>query len=213
MKRIDLSKYGFVRAPEEDFSDDGTRFTCYKIGDIRVSKASWQDEIFITGRYIGKSGLEYEEYSKLPHYKDMEILNGVNKDRIDESDIIVFRDACIAYQKEMEQAEKEIVYPTETEIADVRKQVRLARMKEFEEVKNKITMNIDKVFQLGSSTVSRIQTHYNSLNKNAHPNGSDIEYAKNIVGSRYSRSMMLDSFLERELRPSFDYRVLVRLLA
>lgn len=61
---INVKQYGFVRAPYEDFTDDGARFTCYyydpnKIGDTRVvlSKHIWKDspdpekEVFIAARY------------------------------------------------------------------------------------------------------------------------------------------------------------------
>ena len=68
MTRINMTKYGFVRWPEEDFSDDGARFTCYRVGErVRVSKTTYQGEVFISARIDGRK-LSYNEYSVLEHY-------------------------------------------------------------------------------------------------------------------------------------------------
>ena len=50
MKRIELVKYGFIRSPEDDFSDDGNRFTCYRVGKVRVSKLISHGDAFISAR-------------------------------------------------------------------------------------------------------------------------------------------------------------------
>lgn len=58
-ENINLKKYGFVRAPEADFSDDGNRFTCYYYdpegaGDkrIRLSKHISRDgDVYLSARY------------------------------------------------------------------------------------------------------------------------------------------------------------------
>ena len=57
-KNIPLQKYGFVRAPEEDFTDDGARFTAYWYdpegrGDktFRLTKTTYDGEVFISVRY------------------------------------------------------------------------------------------------------------------------------------------------------------------
>lgn len=213
MKRIDLTKYGFVRAPEEDFSDDGTRFTCYRIGDVRVSKASWQGMAFIAGRYIGKTGLSYEEYSKLPHYKDMSSLNGLDSSLISEADLIAFRDACVAYQREIEQAESQIAYPTEAEIADARRKVINARLAEFEDAKSKIAESLDKVFQMSPYELNNLRDRYASLSAKAHPAGTDEEFAENVAGSAYGRDLADPKYVERESAPSFEYREIVQALA
>ena len=51
MKKIMMNKYGFVRWPEEDFSDDGNRFYCYKVGNrVRVSKLVSDGVAYISAR-------------------------------------------------------------------------------------------------------------------------------------------------------------------
>lgn len=58
VKNIPLQKFGFVRAPEEDFTDDGARFTAYWYdpegkGDktFRLTKTTYDGEAFISVRY------------------------------------------------------------------------------------------------------------------------------------------------------------------
>lgn len=99
MKRINLTKYGFVRTPEEDFADDGTRFSVYRLGDVRVTKAVSDGEVFIAG-CIDSGKLPYAVYSKLPHYRDLDKLNGVLASFISDCDLASFADACAEYSKE-----------------------------------------------------------------------------------------------------------------
>lgn len=99
MKRINLTKYGFIKSPAEDFSDDGTRFYAYRVGIVMVTKASVKGMTFISARadYLG---LNYDVYSKLPHFEDIDKLNGVETDKITDKDLSDLYDACIAYGKE-----------------------------------------------------------------------------------------------------------------
>lgn len=73
--RINLKRYGFVRAPEEDFRDDGTSFTCYWYdpkheGDkrFRCSKAVSDGDAYINVRYSAPNGRS----------KHFDSLNGVS---------------------------------------------------------------------------------------------------------------------------------------
>lgn len=67
-KIVSLPKYGFVRAPEEDFTDDGARFTAFWYDpegkgekNILATKSTYQGEVFISIRYTmpGTSHTEY----------------------------------------------------------------------------------------------------------------------------------------------------------
>ena len=80
MKKIVMTKYGFVRWPEKDFSDDGNRFTCYRVGEsTRVSKLVSDGRAYLSiESSCGKGTLPYEHYSTLPHYnKACWMYNGV----------------------------------------------------------------------------------------------------------------------------------------
>lgn len=78
IKNIPLQKYGFVRVPEEDFSDDGTRFTVYAYdpegkGDrtFLMSKATYNGEAFLSVYYT-LPGTQTTQY--------IDDLNGVSID-------------------------------------------------------------------------------------------------------------------------------------
>ena len=72
MKRIVMAKYGFERWPEKDFTDDSSRYVCYRAGKaIRVSKLIADGQAYLSiSSDVGRGTLPYEVYSKLPHYHD-----------------------------------------------------------------------------------------------------------------------------------------------
>lgn len=119
MTRINLVRYGFVRWPEKDFSDDGNHFTCYRAGKaVRVSKLVADGEVYLSiDSTVGNGTLPYDVYSKLPHYNAANWKwNGVSVDSLTEQDIEDFLAACLAYELEYEKAEAAIVYPTLEEL-------------------------------------------------------------------------------------------------
>jgi hypothetical protein len=121
MKRINLVKYGFVRWPEEDFSDDGNRFTCFRAGKkVRVSKLVSEGCAYLSiESSVGNGTLPYDVYSKLPHYHEATwAYNGVSVACLTDNSLKAFYNACVAYEKEYEEAEASIVYPTLEEIQD-----------------------------------------------------------------------------------------------
>ena len=94
MKKIMMTKYGFVRWPERDFSDDSTRFTVYRVGErVEVSKTTYKGEAFIDGSIDGTK-LPWEVYSKLPHYSAIGKLNGVSIDSLIDQDLFDLCEAC-----------------------------------------------------------------------------------------------------------------------
>lgn len=117
MTRINLVKYGFVRCPEEDFSDDGNRFQAYKVGRVLVTKLVSDGEAYISGA-IPDSKLPYEIYSKLPHYPFLGALNGIATAHITEDDLQELYEACQAYDLEYANAENTVEYPTIQEITE-----------------------------------------------------------------------------------------------
>lgn len=115
MKRIELTKYGFIRSKEDDFSDDGNRFTCYRVGKVRVSKLVSDGQAYIYAS-IDDGLLPYETYGKLPHYRYLSDLNGVPVSAITEEDIQKLYEDCISYEREYEDAYNAIEWPTELEL-------------------------------------------------------------------------------------------------
>jgi hypothetical protein len=134
MKKIMMTKYGFVHWPEEDFSDDGTRFTAYKVGErVRVTKATYKGEAYIDATILGTK-LPYEVYSKLPHYSAIGRLNGVSIESLTDKDLFDLYEACVAYEKEYFGAENSIQMPTLEEIKEQCVKVQAKRIAEFTEV-------------------------------------------------------------------------------
>lgn len=142
MKRVNLVKYGFVRWPEEDFSDDGNRFQCYRVGKaVRVSKLVAEGEVYLSASEPTGGKLPYQVYSQLPHYRAANwSLNGVALNPLNDEDLQNFYKACIAYEKEYEEAEANLVYPT---LEDIQKKATelyiatMANVKELEKLFNK----------------------------------------------------------------------------
>ena len=145
MKKVNLTKYGFVRWPEEDFSDDGNRFQCYRAGKaVRVSKLVSDGQIYLSiDSGCGNGTLPYEVYSKLPYYNEASwTYNGVSVDTLTEDDVQAFYEACISYEQAYIEEEAHIVYPTLDAIKEQCKKITVKTMKELDEIetilKNKV---------------------------------------------------------------------------
>lgn len=118
MKRINMAKYGFIRTPDDDFSDDGNRFTCYQAGEyenIRISKLVSNGQVYLSSQV--DCNLPYEIYGKLPHYNEATWkYNGVNLESLTDEDMQNFYKACCAYAQECIDTEAETKYPTLEEL-------------------------------------------------------------------------------------------------
>lgn len=116
MKKIMMTKYGFVRWPEKDFTDDCSRFTCYRVGNrVRVSKCIYNGHAYISASIDG-TRLPYEVYHKLPHYSALDKLNGVAISSLTDNDLYDLVEACMYYEKEYTDAEDALVLPALNEI-------------------------------------------------------------------------------------------------
>lgn len=119
MKRVILTKYGFIRFPEEDFHDDGNNFTCYKFADenSHVSKLVDDGQAYLSAHVNGQ--LPYEIYSELPHYKRATWdFNGTSVSSLTDALLQDFYQSCVMYEKEYREAEAAIQYPTIEELTE-----------------------------------------------------------------------------------------------
>ena len=135
MKKIMMTKYGFVRCPEEDFSDDGSRFQAYKVGRVRVTKLVSDGQAYIDGD-INDGKLPYEVYSKLPHYVFCGKLNGVPAAALTDEDLQELYESCQAYDKEYTDAENSIQYPTQAELTLKCNRIQAKFLKEMNELEH-----------------------------------------------------------------------------
>ena len=210
MKRINMSKYGFIRWAEEDFSDDGNRFTCYRAGDrVRVSKLVADGEAYIDARIDGAK-LPYEVYSKLPHYKDLGALNGVSCSSITDRDLLDLYEACISYEQEYIAAENNIKMPTLDDITEQYYKVRLKRLNEFTEIEQLITENLTSIMiNAGKFELTEIKSYFTSLYKAAYNNTLE-ETANKMVGTARSISFCKPDCTE--LNNSWYYEKLITMI-
>lgn len=145
MKKIMMTKYGFVRWPEESFSDDGVRFEAYRVGErVRVTKATHKGEAFIDADIQGTK-LPYEVYSKLPHYSALGKLNGVSIASLTDDDLLALMAACVQYEKEYTDAENNIKMPTLEEIKAQCLKVQAKRAAELTEIEKLMSENAIKL--------------------------------------------------------------------
>lgn len=207
MERINLTKYGFERTPEDDFSDDGNRFTCYRLGNIRVSKLVADGQVYISGR-MNADTLTYDEYLELPHYRGLDALNCVSKASVSEESLIDFYNCCIAYQKEYEEAAAKSVFPTFEELKNYFEEVKAIRMKELAEVKSLITPDkLHTMFRKSKYNLEGFFNNYDGLVKAIGINTSDK--ANQVLGSGYSKTIIKRKY---DYEPSYNYKTCIERL-
>lgn len=209
MKRINMTKYGFVRWPEEDFSDDGNRFTCYKVGEtVRVSKLTSNGQVYISAR-IDRTKLPYVVYSALPHYSTLDKLNGVSLEELTDNDILELYYNCLDYEMEYVEAEKSIVMPTFEEIKEQCKKIRAKRIDEFEYVTKLVSDNIILLAEkLGQYDWKTLKENLNILRERAN---FDVDtYAAGLVNNQRSIAFCKGDCWE--LRPMWTYESIINMV-
>ena len=129
-----MAKYGFIRWPEQDFTDDGSTYLAFKVGErVRVTKCTYKGQAYISASIDGTK-LPYEVYSKLPHYSALDKLNGVSIESLTDNDLFDLCEACLYYEKEYNEAEANIKMPTLEEIKEQCLKMQAKRIAEFAEV-------------------------------------------------------------------------------
>lgn len=213
MKKINLTKYGFIRTPEQDFTDDGNRFTCYSVGKVRVSKLVSNGDVYIDAR-INDCELHYYEYKDLPHCKDLSALNGVPLESISDEDLIKLYNDCIEYEKEYTQKSLELkkLNPSYETILSQLKSIQGARKKELDDIISKF--DLISFSKLDSYSRDRFISYFNTL-KGLILDDDKIKAtaqydSKN--GNGYTRRNYSEQSLNNALMPSYWYEECLKLL-
>ena len=210
MKKIVMTKYGFERCSEEDFSDDGTRFQIYKAGKrVRVSKAVSNGQAYIAARIDGVK-LPFEVYCKLPHYKALDNLNGVPVSTITEEELSELYEDCLAYEKEYDAAEASIQMPTLSEIEEQCKLITAVKHKEICEVVKLIKDNITVLMsRLSEYEWKNLKAYYNNLHQEIVKYGY-LDYPQKIINT--SASIDFCKPTTSALKPSYYYTYIKELV-
>jgi hypothetical protein len=208
MKKIMMNKYGFIRWPEEDFSDDGNRFYCYKVGKrVRVSKLVSDGVAYISAR-VDHGELPYEIYSKLPHYSKLDDLNGVSVISLTDNDLFNLCEACLMYDKEYSEAEAAIVYPTVDEIREQCIKIKAKRIAELVKVEAELARNItDLALTIPEWQWKTLREYLISLKKEADFNVEDK--VRSLANTSYSFDFVKPTF--HALSDSFYYKWIMEL--
>lgn len=212
MKRIVMTKYGFERWPERDFTDDSSRYVCYRAGKaVRVSKliADGRAHLSISSD-CGRGTLPYEVYSKLPHYHDAEWRwNGVPAAGLTDKDLQDFYNACVEYEKEYLAAEAALVYPTLEEIKAQAQKVYALRYTELNKVGQLLAASgIEAAARLSKWEWARLQEYVTHLLQEAGQYNPDT-FPQTIVGS--ARSFDFVKPESDKLKPSYWFETIVKM--
>ena len=206
MKRINLVKYGFVRSPEDDFSDDGNHFTCYTAGRVRVSKLVDDGEAYLSGR-IEDGVLTYDEYSKLPSNNDVAWkYNGVSVSSLTEDDLRNFYQLCITYSNEYTDLEAQSQILSVEEAEEIFTEQNKIYQGWFDEIKAMLIKAIEDEKIISSphrsSDISRVVDSLHFLNSYAHTDSN--KRAKGASEhTRHDMAINKDNYLKN--LSSYDY--------
>jgi hypothetical protein len=185
MKKIVMTKYGFVRWPEEDFSDDGNRFQVYKVGRVRVTKCTSDGEAYIDGD-IRDGKLPYDVYSKLPHYPHLGKLNGISIAALTDEDLQELYEDCMSYEAEYAAAEASIKYPTLEEITTQCKLICAKRLIELGTVEDLMKDHgFEAATKFSAYEWKTLQEYLKNLMGKVKQYNPDT-YPQSIVGQAYS---------------------------
>ena len=209
MKNINLTKYGFRRCTNQDFSDDGNKFTCFMVGErITVNKLVDHDAVYISARLDG-GDLFYEEYSILPHFKDLYVLNGTSKEKLTEQDLINFYNNCLAFEQEYKEAESKIVYPTLEEMEAQCQKIVDLRQSELDTIVSLLKeVSVKFILNASDTRIKLFKKHYESLTNKII--WDTTKYAKCYYETLWGRSFVKN--INIDLKPSWQYKEMLEML-
>ena len=215
MKKITMTKYGFIRNEREDFSDDGSRFQGYMTSPnsrLRITKHVSNGQVYLSSDMNGCK-LSYEEYSKLPHYKEAGWdYNGVSIASLTEQDLVNFYNACVEYEKEYIEAESKVVFPTIEEIRNQCIRIRSIRRQELNNITKLINEN-GTTLLLGLTSdyeLRSLRDYYKQIKKDAEGFDPDL-YPPTIQKSNYGRNFVKET--NGDLKENWYYRQLKEIIS
>jgi hypothetical protein len=190
MKRVNLTKYGFIRWPERDFHDDGNNFSCFRVGTLEVSKLVSNGQVYLSAQAstCGNKTLPYEIYSTLPYYNEASWkYNGIELSTLTDADLQAFYEFCVGFEKAYVEEEANIKYPTIEELTERCEQLKAKAVTEYT-VAQKIVMDavlLNKFIKLSDYQVKEVKRYLTQLHSATE--GFDPKvYPQSIYKTSYS---------------------------
>lgn len=161
-----LTSFGFIRSPQDDFTDDGSTFTCYRypgLDGMRVSvcKSTWSDDSYFIAARMERGDLIYAEYSALPCYKELDMLNDGCGEEYAKQHLPELIEAMKTYHKAYKEKVASLEPVTDEEILEIYRNKYSRYYKEkVAEIKSKIDY---RVLRLDEWSVKNLSSYFKSL--------------------------------------------------
>lgn len=182
----ELGKYGFVRRPEDDFSDDGNRFRGYVYkndkGEMPLTYLKADGEVYAAIALHHLNDLSYDEYKNLPSYRDADKYNGVPEDSVDVADLAKIAERLI---DEYNEAKSKLDRVSNEELKDMCDKLEKAARDDYNKtIKMLDSISIVKILSLNEYKIKRLKDYLNS--------------ASRYVDNRYERMLSQSDRAKRE---------------
>lgn len=164
----EFMKYGFVRNPAGDFSDDGNRFREYIYkndkGEMPMTYLKSDGQVYASIALHHKDELSYNDYKNLPSYKDADKYNGVGEDSVDVKDLADIASRLIDEYNEMVNSIEDV--PDEELDARYSELVSAAKQNYNHMLTALREIDITKILTLGDYKLKQLKEYFNSAKNN-----------------------------------------------
>ena len=168
--RLNFAKAGFKRAPELDFSDDGTRFYGYiHRSGMPMTYASSRGDAYISLRPDYLKDLNYEEYSKLPSYDDSDMYNGVSKAEVDMNRL---DQLATQLMKEYNEAVENLEPVSDDSFEKIVDEAKNRAAEKYKNASNLVKNNFDKLLELSDYNSKRVIEYLKALKRRVYEIGN-----------------------------------------
>lgn len=150
MKKINLTKYGFIRNPEKDKYEDGIYYRFYthpKAPKSDICKIIENGKLCLYSELYSPH-LTYEEFKEMPYPNIFNKLGDILVSDVTESDLKEFAKAVVEYEKEITKKVKKLVWPNLSVLDDALTQESYRFKRERIYAENMLKNNVDIIFNL-----------------------------------------------------------------
>ena len=215
MNKINLGKYGFVRKPESDFNDDGNHFKAYMINGILFTYLRSGNRLYLSGRghTVGVRTLNWEDYSKLPSYKKLNMLNGKDVDMLTEQDFLDLVEVAEKYSEEFNHCFETLPDIPREDILHKLMEIRAKRTAEYNEFCNAFNNCSVKVLSLSNYDLQSLQRTENKLREYSEWSDEVLERSVDtICESKTSKRHFVNSTYIYDMEDSYCYKNSLQIL-